>query len=86
MATQNEDNTRRIVGGVNQGGRLYKAGDEEALAGVLTQKNIDRLVEKGVLAGNWSSTEPASTAPADAASANEEKSAPAERSSSKRGR
>jgi len=57
MATQNEDmNARRIVGSVTQGGRAYVAGQESELAGVLTQQSLDRLVEKGALVGDWSTS------------------------------
>lgn len=44
---------RRIVGGVTHRGRLYRAGDEAALADALPAESIARLVEKGALAGEW---------------------------------
>lgn len=56
MATAKDENAPRIVGGVSQNGRVYKAGDEDALAAKLSQENLDRLVDKGALAGKWKST------------------------------
>lgn len=55
MATKNEKDgsTMQIVGAVRHKGRLFTAGSEAELAKTLPRKDIDRLVEKGVLTGNW---------------------------------
>ena len=55
MATKNE-NEMRIVGAVRHKGRLFTAGSEAELAKSLPRKDIDRLVGKGVLTGNWGGT------------------------------
>lgn len=71
MTTEN----RKIEGAVVQFGRIYKAGDEAALALVLPQSDIDRLAAKGVLTGDWSSAPGESSEPAETDSAVDESSA-----------
>lgn len=58
------DSNRTIVGSVIQSGRIYKAGDEAALAHVLPRKDTERLVAKGVLAGDWGTGDVVEPAPA----------------------
>jgi len=45
---------RKINGAVLQSGRLFKAGDEAELALVLPPFDVTRLIDKGVLSGDWS--------------------------------
>jgi hypothetical protein len=44
----------KIVGSILQSGRLYKAGEEDALAKVLPTADAARLVAAGQLSGDWS--------------------------------
>lgn len=44
---------RKITGAILQGGRMYKAGDEEALAIALPKAQIVRLLAAKQLAGDW---------------------------------
>ena len=69
MATKTEKDMQ-IVGAVRHKGRLYTAGSEAELAKTLPRKDIDRLVGKGVLTGNWSgkSAETSETSEASTAS------------------
>lgn len=53
MATT-DTNDRKIVGSILKSGRLYKAGEEDALAKVLPAADRARLVEAGQLSGDWS--------------------------------
>jgi hypothetical protein len=43
--------TKQIVGSVRSGGKVYKTGDEDALAEVLTSEEAARLTESGQLVG-----------------------------------
>lgn len=76
MATQNEQTEgndggsrveRRIVGAINQNGRTFVAGDEDAFRAVLNARDIERLTAAGAqgksgLVGDWSPpAEPADT-------------------------
>lgn len=45
---------RRITRGIAVGTRTYRPGEEDALASALGETNVDRLVEKGYLVGDWS--------------------------------
>lgn len=45
----------RIAGAVLKGGRMYRAGEEDTLAGQLSQPELDRLKSKGVITGDWES-------------------------------
>jgi len=57
---------RRITGAIIQGGRIYKAGDEDALASVLSSENIQRLIDKGgELSGDWAVQPAKEEAPAE---------------------
>lgn len=44
---------RKIVRGVRLDGRLYKAGEEDELAGVLSAAQLKRLSGNGALEGDW---------------------------------
>jgi hypothetical protein len=44
---------RRIHSGVRHNGTTYKAGMEDELSEVLSQKQLDRLTERGSISGNW---------------------------------
>jgi hypothetical protein len=44
---------RTIIGAILTRGRIYKAGDEDLLAPLLPKADIERLVEKGALTGDW---------------------------------
>lgn len=59
---------RKIEGAVLTRARIFKAGDEEALAAVLPQSDMDRLVANGTLTGEWTAAAPVT--PADAGGAN----------------
>ena len=53
---------RKIVGTIMQGGKFYRAGDEDALAevmGKLPGKHMQRLIDKGVVEGDWELGSPA---------------------------
>lgn len=43
----------KINGSVFQSGQMFKAGDEEALAALLSERDIERLQEEGVIEGDW---------------------------------
>jgi hypothetical protein len=45
---------RAITGAVIQSGRIYKAGDEDALALAMKGRSMDHLIEKGAISGDWS--------------------------------
>ena len=47
---------KQIHGAVLQSGRIYVAGDEAALALVLPPRDVDRLLGRGVLSGDWSAS------------------------------
>ena len=47
---------KQIHGAVLQSGRIYTAGDEAALALVLPPRDVDRLLGRGVLSGDWSAS------------------------------
>ena len=67
MATQDEKDTttRRIVGSIIKGGRIYKAGDEDVLFGALSEADRNRLATSGQLTGDWSGAEPSKPASED---------------------
>lgn len=44
---------RKIHSGIRHEGTTYKAGMEDELSENLTQKQLDRLTEKGSISGNW---------------------------------
>lgn len=44
---------RRIDGAIIQGGRMYRAGDEDAFAKVVTDEGRKRLAGSGALSGDW---------------------------------
>lgn len=55
IVREEEKSTKReIDGAVHVKDKVYTKGQEDALARVLGQKDIDRLVEKGTLKGDWS--------------------------------
>lgn len=54
--------TKEIIGSVRIGGTVYQAGQEDELAAVLSSAQIDRLTEKGVIAG-FSKTKAVEAAP-----------------------
>jgi hypothetical protein len=73
----------KIEGAIIQSGRTYKAGDEDALAAVLSPENVQRLVRKGALSGNWvqqKEAEPSAPAEVNA----EPSEAPAKRAPTRR--
>ena len=43
----------QILGAVIESGRLYKAGDEAALAQVMRGKSVQHLLDNGTLSGDW---------------------------------
>lgn len=45
---------RRIVHGVRDGKKTYKQGDEAALAKIATPAQIEQLLVKGAIVGDWS--------------------------------
>lgn len=45
--------TPQIVGAVIESGRMYKAGDEAALAQVMRGKSVQHLIDNGTLSGDW---------------------------------
>lgn len=74
MATQDQEgqagqegsasSDRRIVGSVLQSGRIYRAGDEDALHAALPEADRDRLSAAGQLTGDWSGAAGSSAAQA----------------------
>lgn len=57
--TQSNASERKIVGSVIQSGRIYKAGDEDALHAALPETDRHRLTASGQLTGDWSGDAPA---------------------------
>lgn len=47
---------RKIHSGVRLGGTTYTDGMEDELAGAASAKQLKRLVEKGAISGEWSSS------------------------------
>jgi hypothetical protein len=50
---------RKIHSGIRHEGTTYKAGMEDELSEALTQKQLNRLTEKGSISGNWKGSAPA---------------------------
>jgi hypothetical protein len=48
---------KTIHGAVIQGGKIYRPGDEDALAEAMAGKSFDRLLSKGVISGDWSGSD-----------------------------
>lgn len=57
--------TRRIVGAVISGGKVYRAGDEAALAKRMQGRSFAQLLASGTIAGAWPApaAAPSSTSP-----------------------
>lgn len=80
---------RKIVGTIMQGGKFYRAGDEDAFAAVmapLPRRNLARLAEKGVIEGDWDLGAPADAPepPANGVEGGEENDAPATKRAAKK--
>jgi hypothetical protein len=73
---------RTIVGSILQSGRIFKAGDEDALAKVLPAADSARLIAAGQLSGDWSAA--SSETPADQPSAEQPSTSRATRASTKK--
>lgn len=44
---------RKIHSGIRHEGTTYKAGMEDELSEVMSQKQLDRLADRGAVSGNW---------------------------------
>lgn len=50
---------RKIMNGVRVGKTVFTEGMEDELTDALSQTELDRLMDKGHLAGDWRTTSPA---------------------------
>lgn len=79
MATQKNDTgagQRKIIGAIIQNGHIYKAGEEDALAGALSESDIHRLQSSGQLEGDWSVQASGASSASDETDSDEEEGLP----------
>lgn len=47
---------RAIVGSIIDGGRLFRAGDEDAFSAHMGTRSVSHLIESGTIEGDWSTS------------------------------